>query len=115
MINSLTKYNELVANGVPHEDACKDAAKFLDTEPNVRENFLENVRNDALSSPEMRSLYYSRAHESSAIIGGIRREEDGSYSLEEKDIKQCNFSFNNVSNSRGDGATARAILVRVFI
>lgn len=88
-----------------HEDACLNAEKFLDSEPNLRENFLQNVRNDALSSPEMRNLYYSRAHEKSNLIGGIIRVEDENgnvtYKLVQDDIKQCNVSMNQ-GRSRGD-------------
>jgi hypothetical protein len=66
----LFKYKELLKGGVAHDDACKQAKDYVNNKPNVREDFLENVRNNALDSAEMRSQYYGRSHEESSIIGG---------------------------------------------
>ncbi len=114
------QYNELIENGMKNDEAAKQAKEFIDTEPNLRENFIENIRNDALYSTEMRSLYYRRLHEKSSIIGGIKRRPDSDkpgefiYELDQEDIKKCNVSINSPKekkNKRGDYETANLIKV----
>ena len=99
-----------------NDEAARQAKEFIDTEPNLRENFIENIRNDALYSTEMRSLYYRRLHEKSSIIGGIIRESDPNnpeefiYKLVDQDIKNCNISI-ATGSGRGDYETADLIKV----